>query len=68
MIGTDEDRSCELAVQRARLAWVEWERRSAPTRRARAVDQRRSPALADIIGARRMRTVAMISSGSIPCR
>jgi hypothetical protein len=30
--------------------------------------QRRSPAVADIIGARRMRTVAMISSGSIPWR
>jgi hypothetical protein len=32
-----------------------------------AVDQSRSPALADIIGARRVRTAAMISSGSIPC-
>jgi hypothetical protein len=32
------------------------------------VDQSRSPALADIIGARRVRTAAMISSGSIPCR
>jgi hypothetical protein len=31
-------------------------------------DQSRSPALADIIGARRMWTVAMISSGSSPCR
>ncbi|HEY6777940.1 MAG TPA: site-specific integrase, partial [Thermoleophilaceae bacterium] len=29
--------------------------------------QRRSPALADIIGARRAHTAAMISSGSIPC-
>jgi hypothetical protein len=27
-----------------------------------------SPALADIIGARRVRTAVMISSGSIPCR
>jgi hypothetical protein len=33
-----------------------------------AVGQSRSPALADIIGARRVRTVAMISSGSMPCR
>jgi hypothetical protein len=33
-----------------------------------AVDQSRSPALADIIGARRVRTAVMISSGSIPCR
>jgi hypothetical protein len=32
------------------------------------VAQSRSPALADIIGARRVRTAAMISSGSIPCR
>ena len=31
-------------------------------------DQSRSPALADIIGARRVRTAVMISSGSIPCR
>ena len=30
--------------------------------------QRRSPALADIIGARLVRTAVMISSGSIPCR
>jgi hypothetical protein len=33
-----------------------------------AVDQSRSPALADIIGARRVRTAVMISSGSIPWR
>jgi hypothetical protein len=33
-----------------------------------AVDQSRRPALADIIGARRVRTAVMISSGSIPCR
>ena len=33
-----------------------------------AVDQSCSPALADIIVARRVRTVAMISSGSIPWR
>jgi hypothetical protein len=33
-----------------------------------AVDQSCSPALADIIGARRVRMVAMISSGSIPWR
>ena len=32
------------------------------------VAQSCSPALADIIGARRARTAAMISSGSIPCR
>ena len=30
--------------------------------------QSRSPALADIIGARRVRTAVMISSGSMPCR
>jgi hypothetical protein len=30
--------------------------------------QRRSPAVADIIGARRVWTVVMISSGSIPWR
>jgi hypothetical protein len=30
--------------------------------------QSRSPALADIIGARRVRTAVMISSGSIPWR
>jgi hypothetical protein len=39
-----------------------------PLVRAVGVDQRRSPALADIIGARRVRTAVMISSGSIPCR
>jgi hypothetical protein len=44
------------------------ERPGAPARDRRALDQSRSPALADIIGARRVRTVAMISSGSIPCR
>jgi hypothetical protein len=33
-----------------------------------AVDQRDSPALANIIGARRVRTAVMISSASIPCR
>jgi hypothetical protein len=32
------------------------------------VAQSRSPALADIIGARRVRTAAMISSGSMPWR
>ena len=35
---------------------------------ARATDHRRSPALADIIGARRARTAERISSGSMPCR
>lgn len=30
--------------------------------------QRRSPAVADIIGARLVWTAAMISSGSMPCR
>jgi hypothetical protein len=35
---------------------------------ARAIDQSRSPALADIIGAGRVRTAVMISSGSIPWR
>jgi hypothetical protein len=35
---------------------------------AGALDQSRSPALADIIGARRACTAVMISSGSIPCR
>jgi hypothetical protein len=34
----------------------------------RALDQSRSPAVADIIGARRVRPAVMISSGSIPCR
>jgi hypothetical protein len=46
-------------------AWfvrAEEERRRAPRS---WVAQSRSPALADIIGARRMWTVAMISSGSI---
>jgi len=33
-----------------------------------AIVQSRSPALADIIGARRVRTAVMISSGSIPWR
>ena len=35
---------------------------------ADAVAQSRNPAVADIIGARRARTAAMISSGSIPWR
>ena len=34
----------------------------------RALDQSHSLALADIIGARRVRTSVTISSGSIPCR
>ena len=42
------------------------ERRGAPA--GVAFRQRRRPALADIIGARRMWTVAMISSGSSPRR
>ena len=33
-----------------------------------ALDQSLSPTLADIIGARRVRTAEMISSGSIPWR
>ena len=48
------------------FAMAERERRGAPAGDPFA--QSRSPALADIIGARRVRTVAMISSGSIPCR
>jgi hypothetical protein len=31
-------------------------------------DESRSPALANIIGVRRVRTAVMISSGSIPCK
>jgi hypothetical protein len=44
------------------------ERVALPLVPALVVDHRRKPALADIIGARRVRTAAMISSGSIPCR
>jgi hypothetical protein len=36
--------------------------------RCSELPQRRKPALADIIGPRRLWTVAMISSVSIPCR
>jgi hypothetical protein len=42
------------------------ERRSAPA--CNLVIQSRSPALADIIGARRARTATMVSSGSMPWR
>jgi hypothetical protein len=42
--------------------------RSGSAGRSRSRRVSRSPALADIIGARRVRTAAMISSGSIPCR
>jgi hypothetical protein len=38
-----------------------------PLMMGRALGQSRSPVLADIIGARRVRTAVMISSGSIPC-
>jgi hypothetical protein len=34
----------------------------------RALHQSPSPALADIIGARRVHTAVMISAGSIPCK
>jgi DNA-binding CsgD family transcriptional regulator len=40
----------------------------APASRGHRPGQSLSPALADIIGARRVRTAVMISSGSIPCR
>ena len=40
----------------------------APAHCGRALDQSRSPALADITGPRRVRTAVMISSGSIPWR
>jgi hypothetical protein len=57
----DGARSCELGAPGARLGRAERERACAPAHSGRALDQSRSPALADIIGARRVRTVAMIS-------
>jgi len=67
-LAQDEARSCESDRQCARFARTERERRGAPALGSRALDQSRSPALADIIGARRACTVVMISSGSIFCR
>jgi len=61
----DEGRSPGPSRPEARLpmtkAGASWR-----SRLSGGLDQSRSPALADIIGARRMWTVAMISSGSIP--
>jgi hypothetical protein len=54
-----------------RMAWRRaLARASGSARRSAAPDvgQSRSPALADIIGARRVRTAAIISLGSVPCR
>ena len=64
----DKHRSSERCSRGARFARSEWERRGAPAVLAVATDQSRSPALADIIGALRLRTATMISSGSIPRR
>jgi hypothetical protein len=48
-------------------ACFHWSEAGAPaTLPLGSVAQSRSPALADIIGARRARTAAMISSGSMP--
>jgi hypothetical protein len=66
-LGTRLDR-LSWAVQALRFASAERERRDALTRRARVLDQSRSPAPADIIGARRVRTAVMISSRSVLCR
>jgi hypothetical protein len=53
----------------ARSVWAKRERLVAlPLVLVVAVVQSRSPAVADIIGARRACTAMMISSGSIPCR
>ena len=65
LLGTTRASLGGLGVD-ACFARAERERRGAPT--GDPVAQSRSAALADIIGARRVRTVAMISSGSIPCR
>ena len=66
-LAMDEARSCDLSRPGARFARAERERRGAPAPWL-GLDQSRSPALADIIGARRVRTAVMISSGSIPWR
>jgi hypothetical protein len=52
----------------SRFARDEREHRSALPLVLDPFGQSVSPALADIIGARRVRTAVMISSGSIPCR
>jgi hypothetical protein len=67
-VAWDDGRLSELGRPGARFARAERERRGAPARSGRALDQNRSPALADIIGAPRVRTAVMISSGSIRCR
>jgi hypothetical protein len=61
----DDARASRVPGADACSAWTERERRGAPA--GDPVAQSRSPALADIIGARRACTAAMISSGSIPC-
>jgi hypothetical protein len=62
-LGKDENRSSGRASGRSLRDGAA----GAPVR-SRCVAQSRRPALADIIGARRMWTVAMISSGSMPWR
>ena len=66
-LGTTLDRVGQ-PCRGACLARAERERRTLSLVPFVAVDQSRRPALADIIGARRVRTAVMISSGSMPCR
>jgi hypothetical protein len=65
---SDDRRRSSRALYPSCFRSAKRERPGAPARNGRALDQSCSPALADIIGARRVLTVAMISSGSIPCR
>jgi hypothetical protein len=68
MTASDEDHSSWPSRPDARLAMAQRERAVAlPLGFAVSVKSRR-PALADIMGARRMWTIAMISSGSMPWR
>jgi hypothetical protein len=65
--GSDEVHSSGPWRPDARFAMAQRERGGAPAEVC-GFGQSRRPALAEIIGARRMWTVAMISSGSMPWR
>lgn len=64
--------ACTAAGAELWVAWVIAVRTGGSAERSRPLThlglQKRSPAVADIIGACLVWTVAMISSGSIPCK
>ena len=67
-LASDDLRRLGRARTDPRFAREEREHRSALPLVLDPSGQSLSPALADIIGARRVRTAVMTSSGSIPCR